>query len=124
MRIKTYMDKILTLLDIRNEENKKTVEFVSSLIYSQFKELGRVVIGDFEQAILNAFDNDDFFVCTKKTLEYWTNIIQFTVGEAKEDILAKYLNKVVFSSYWSSEDQKNKTRIKSFTRVCFIIFSG
>lgn len=48
MRIKTYMDKILTLLDIRNEENKKTVEFVSSLIYSQFKELGRVVIGDFE----------------------------------------------------------------------------
>jgi len=70
------------------------------------------------------FENDDFFVCTKKTLDYWMDIIRYTVAQSKQDVLAMYLNKVVFSSYWSSEDYKNKTRIKSFSRVCFIIFSG
>ena len=124
MRIKVYMDRIMSLLAVRNEDNMHTIEFVTSLIHSQFKELGRVVIGDFEKSILEAFDNDDFFVCTKKTLGYWKDIIQLTIGESKEDILARYLNRVVFSSYWSSEDYKNKTRIKSFSRVCFIIFAG
>lgn len=100
------------------------MEFVSSLIYSQFKELGKLLIGDFEKGILDLLDNDDFFVCTKKTLGYWMDIIRYTVSQSKSDILAMYLNRVVFSSYWSSEDYKNKTRIKAFSRACFIIFSG
>ena len=124
MRIRLFMDKVFTLLAVRNEETKVMVEFVTSLINSQFKELGKIVVAEFEKNILELFDNDDFFVCTKKTLGAWMEIIQYTVGQSKEDILAKYLNRVVFSSYWSSEDYKNKTRIKSFSRVCFIIFSG
>lgn len=118
------MDKIFTLLQVRNEESHKTVEFISSLIHSQFKELGKLLIGEFERSILDIFENDDFFVCTKKTLGYWMDIIRYTVAQSKQDVLSMYLNKVVFSSYWSSEDYKNKTRIKSFSRVCFIIFSG
>jgi hypothetical protein len=124
MRIRIYMDKIFTLLDIRNEETKDVVQFVSGLIHSQYKELGRIVIGEYETSILQAFDNDDFFICTKKTLAYWMEIIQLTVSHAKEDILARYLSKVTFTTFWSSEDSKNKTRIKSFSRACFIIFSG
>jgi hypothetical protein len=124
MRIRIYMDKIFTLLDVRNSQTKETVQFVSGLIHAQFKELGRIVIGEYERSILEAFDNDDFFVCSRKTLAYWMEIIQLTVSNSKEDILAKYLNKVAFSSYWSSEDYKNKTRIKGFSRVCFIIFAG
>ena len=118
------MDEIVRLLQDRNLENKVIIEFVTSLLHSQFKELGRIVISDFESSVLQAFDNDDFFVCTKKTLSYWMEIIRLTCNESKNDILGNYLSRVVFSSYWSSEGYKNKTRIKGFSRVCFIIFSG
>lgn len=124
MRIRIYMDKIFSLLDIRNDETKDMVQFVSGLIHAQYKELGRIVIGEYEPSILHAFDNDDFFICTKKTLAYWMDIIQLTVSHSKEDILAKYLGKVAFTGFWTTEEHKNKTRIKSFSRVCFIIFSG
>jgi hypothetical protein len=124
MRIRLFMDKIFTLLAVRNEETMVMVGFVTSLIHSQFKELGKIVVAEFERNILELFDNDDFFICTKKTLGGWMEIIRYTVSQSREDILAKYLNRVVFSSYWSSEEHKNKTRIKSFSRVCFIIFSG
>ena len=118
------MEKIATVLEIRNDETLVMVEFVSSLINSQLSELRRIVIAELERSVLAAFDNDDFFICTNKTLKYWMQIIKCTVEDSKDDILARYLSKVAFTSYWSSEENKNKTRIKSFSRVCFIIFSG
>jgi len=38
--------------------------------------------------------------------------------------MSEYLNKVVFSSFFAGQGTKNKTRIKAFARVCFIIYSG
>jgi hypothetical protein len=100
------------------------LEFISSLLHSQFKELGKILVSEFESSILAIFENDDFFLCTKKTLSYWMKIIEWMISHSREDLMARYLNKVVFSSYWSSEGYKNKTRIKGFSRVCFIMFSG
>ena len=74
----------------------------------------KIVIGEFQISILDAFDNDDFFVCTKQTLAYWMEIIQLTVSLSKEDILSKYLSKVAFSSYWSRRCRGREQREFSY----------
>jgi len=50
--------------------------------------------------------------------------MDITITNCRDDILGDYLNKVYFTALFKSKDSENKIRIKSFERVCFIIYSG
>jgi hypothetical protein len=83
-------------------------------------------IRELKQKVLDIFNEDDFFICNANTLRYWANIIDWVVSLDKhsETYLA-YLQKVTLhSSYFSSESAENKRRIKSFERICFILYAG
>lgn len=57
-------------------------------------------------------------------MRLWSQIIENYLSEINPEILSNYLEKVNFSSLFSTKNTENKLRIKSFQRICFIIFSG
>lgn len=58
-------------------------------------------------------------------MKYWENIINWVVLLDKGDLFSEYLEKVTLQSYFFAKDNDdNKKRIKSFERICFVIFSG
>lgn len=74
---------------------------------------------------MDLFNREDFFNQNKYTLRYWTKIINWVVTNDKNDLFTEYLDKVTLqSSFFSKESEENKKRIKSFERICFVIFSG
>ena len=78
-----------------------------------------------KKQILDIFNREDFFICNRKTLKYWKKIINWVVMMDKHDLFNIYLEKVTLAtSFFSKEVEENKRRIKSFERICFIIFSG
>lgn len=81
-------------------------------------------MNQFKAQIFDIFECDDFFKCSKESLRKWSKIIDWTISESREDKMSEYLNKVVFSGLFVGQGTKNKTRIKAFARVCFIIYSG
>lgn len=76
--------------------------------------------------VLAIFNKDDFFICNTNTLNYWAKIIDWIVSMDKNnETYTEYLLKVsLSSSYFTSENTENKKRIKSFERICFILYSG
>lgn len=76
--------------------------------------------------MLHIFNKDDFFICNVNTLNYWSKIIDWIVSMDKNsETYYEYLDKVsLSSSYFTSESIENKKRIKSFERICFILYSG
>lgn len=79
-----------------------------------------------KSSIFKIFDKDDFFICNKNTLKYWAQIIDWIVSfENKNETFAEYLEKASLSnSYFTSATAEDKKRIKSFERICFILYSG
>lgn len=77
-------------------------------------------------SIFKIFDKDDFFICNKNTLRYWAQIIDWIVSlEKNNETFSYYLEKARLSnSYFTSATTENKNRIKSFERICFILYSG
>lgn len=76
--------------------------------------------------VLEIFNKDDFFICSSKTLHCWVRIIDMIIDNNKDhDIFSEYLEKVsLVSSIFSSYNLETKKKIKSFERICFILYAG
>ena len=77
-----------------------------------------------KKEILEVFNRDDFFDVSVKNLTIWSKIIDSFLDNTKVDILTDYLLNVNFSSFFGSRNHEFKKRIKSFQRVCFIVYCG
>lgn len=76
--------------------------------------------------VLEIFNKDDFFIVSSKTLHCWVRIIDLIVDNNKDhDIFTEYLDKVsLASSFFTGYGAETKKKIKSFERICFILFAG
>lgn len=101
-------------------------ECASEVLHNLLLNSRVVFIKPLRPSIIRIFDKDDFFICNKKTLIFWAQIIDWVVSSDKNnETFAEYLDKVsLSSSYFTSESSENKKRIKSFERICFILYSG
>ncbi len=81
---------------------------------------------EFRNDILGIFNKDDFFICSLKTLRCWTKIIDLIIDNNKDhNIFQEYLDKVsLSSSFFTSYTSETKKKIKSFERICFVLFAG
>ena len=97
---------------------------LSSLLILKLLQENKIFVVEFKNEIFEVFQSDSFFHSSKKTLRLWSQIMEFYLSEINPDILSNYLEKVNFSSVFSSKTTENKLRVKSFQRICYIIFSG
>lgn len=106
--------------------NSQFLESSSQLICSLLEKAPTLLIKDFKKNILETFNKDNFFSCNKITLRYWGKIIDWVITHDKSsDLFTEYLEKVGLSAgFFAREQTENKRKIKSFKRICFIIFSG
>jgi hypothetical protein len=65
-------------------------------------------------------------MCNVNTLKYWMKIIDWVCTMDKTyDTFNQYLDLVALStSFFSNQDADNKKRVKSFERICFLLYSG
>lgn len=98
----------------------------SSEIICYIMEQKQVFLREFRNDLLQIFNKDDFFICTRKTLQQWAKIVDLVIDNNKEmDIFIDYLSRVPSaSSFFSKETTETKKKIKSFERICFILYSG
>ena len=95
------------------------------MLHTLLDKAKAILMKAFRQPILDLFNKEDFFQMKIQTLRYWAKIINWVVTLDKTDLFSEYLEKVTLqSSFFSNESQENKKRIKSFERICFVIFSG
>ena len=120
------MEIILPVIEDKSNENMIYAESASEVLYYLLEQARIVFIKPLKTSIIRIFDNDDFFFCNKNTLDYWAKIIDWVVTmDKKNETFEEYLEKVsLSSSYFTSESTENKKRIKSFERICFILYSG
>ena len=81
---------------------------------------------EFRNDLLQIFNKDDFFICSRRTLQFWGRIVDLVIDNNKDiDIFIDYLRLVPSaSSFFSKETTENKKKIKSFERICFILYAG
>lgn len=129
-RCRSFMDNLFPLIGNRNpekdkkDENLNFVECSSEILAMVLSEKRHFLVRDMKKEIFDIFNMDQFFHCTPNTLKHWSRIMDITITNCRDDILGDYLNKVNFTALFKSRDSENKIRIKSFERVCFVIYSG
>lgn len=125
-RTREFMEPLFPVIEDKSEKNSLFLECASELLHSLLEKAPNLLIKEFKKSILDIFNKDNFFSQSKHTLKYWTKIIDKVVGCDKyTDLFGEYLSKITLSgSFFSKESTINNTRVKSFKRVCFIIFSG
>lgn len=123
-RTRAFMDNLFPLMIIRGYDNFSYVECASELLSLILSESRRFLVQELKKDIFEIYNYEGFFNCTINTLKYWSKIIDMTITNCKEDIFADYLNKVSFSSFFVRKTSENVIKIRSFERVCFIIYSG
>lgn len=98
----------------------------SSEIVCFFMEQKSLFAKEFRNDILQIFNRDDFFICTRRGLQYWLRIMNLVIENNKDiDIFLEYLSKVsLASSIFTKESSETKKKIKSFERICFILYAG
>ncbi|EGR31419.1 n-terminal domain protein [Ichthyophthirius multifiliis] len=123
IRIKECFEPLNILFNEKAQFQSKIVEFASKFLYNLVNN--QSLVKEFKKNILEIFNQDNFFSCSKRTLQYWGEIINIIINTEKNDLFMNYLNKVTLnSSFFSKEEKENKKRIKAFKRVCFLIFYG
>lgn len=123
-KVRSTVDNLFPLFT-KSNRNFMYAECASEVISCLFSKQGnKYMVRDLKREVFDVYNMDEFFRCTPNTLKSWAKIIDLTLTYSKEDILETYLHKVNFSSLFARRDVETKTRIKSFERVCFIIFSG
>lgn len=121
-----WIDIILPVIEDKSLSNMVFAECASEVLYDLLERARILFIKDLKAKVLQIFNKDDFFICNVNTLNYWSKIIDWIVAMDKNyETYFEYLNKVsLASSYFTSESHENKRRIKSFERICFILYSG
>lgn len=122
VRLRPLIEKLLGILRVRK---------ASSLIHQEISEIlviltiNRSFLGDFKQDLLDIFDSDEFFKCDVKTLKMWSKIIDQVLDFSKNTVIVdSYMRNIDFKGVFVFKDTENKKRMKSFLRICFIIYSG
>jgi len=102
------------------------LESCSELICGLLEKAPTLLIKDFRRGILETFNKDNFFACNKITLRFWGKIIDWVITHDKSsDLFMEYLDKVgLQAGFFAREGTENKRKIKSFKRICFVIFYG
>lgn len=79
---------------------------------------------EFNRDIVEAIDLPDFFDMSQKSLKIWSKFIYFSVEDIIGEVYTKYVSKVNFSNFFSfsSKSSQNNIWIKSFQRLCFLIY--
>ena len=110
----------------KSKESMIFAECASEVLHDLLNKAQILFIKPLRDSILKIFNEDDFFICNERTLKYWTDIIEWVISIDKHNqTYEEYLAKVnLSSSYFTSETTDNKNRIKSFERICFILYSG
>lgn len=122
---KTFLDPLFPIFENKSFHNQIYYECSLDLIYAVFAQAPQLYTKEFKKNILEIFNKDDFFSCNKQILRYWSKIINWIEEDPQNDLFSEYLSKVTLSSsFFSKEHTENKRRIKSFNRICFIIYSG
>jgi len=124
IRMKDFMEIIFPLMENKAPENQPFLECASELLYTQLESSRSFLVKEYKKNILDIFNGNDFFKCTKQTLKYWSKIIDWVVTMDKSDLFSEFLTKVSAFSFLYSRDSETKQKIKSFERICFIIYSG
>ena len=99
----------------------------AELLYSLIERNPQALVKEFKKQILQVFNSDAFFSCSKSTIKFMGKIVNLLVlhDVKSANMLQEYLDKVKLeTSFFSKESTENKKRIKSFKRICFIIWSG
>lgn len=122
-KIRIFFEKLWKVFIKRNKGDHLILEQTSELIFKLLVENPTFLI-EFKHEILEIFEGDEFFNCSIETLKIWSKILDRFLSENKLDLLDKYFEQVNFSSLFRTRMTENKLRIKSFQRICFILFSG
>lgn len=71
------MSLIFPLLDNKSNNNLIIVEASSELLYNLMKSSRDSLPKEFKKQILDIFNETDFFKCSRRTLKYWREIIDW-----------------------------------------------
>ncbi|KRX02740.1 Armadillo-type fold [Pseudocohnilembus persalinus] len=125
-RTKEYMEPLFTIIEDKSDKNQMFLQAASEVLHSLLSKAPNLMLKEFKKGILDIFNKDNFFNQSKQTMKYWSKIIDQVLSCDKlNDQFTEYLSKLTLTgSFFSKESTINNTRIKSFKRVCFIIFSG
>lgn len=80
-------------------------ECASEVLHRLLEEARVYFIKPLRASIFRIFDKDDFFICSKNTLRYWAQIIDWILSyEKNNETFVEYLSKVsLSSSYFGSQ---------------------
>ena len=125
-RTKQWIDEILPVVEDKAPENMVFAEAASEVLHDLLDKARSMFLRVLKPDLLKIFNKDDFFICNVPTLKYWSKIIDWVVNfDKNNETFSYYLEKVALStSYFSSGDGETKKRVKSFERICFILYSG
>ena len=124
-KLREYLVLLFPVVEDKTIENTAYAE-KSSEIICYIMEQKQLFLKEFRNDLLQIFNKDDFFICTRKTLQYWARIVDLVIDNNKDiDIFIDYLSRVPSaSSFFSKETTETKKKIKSFERICFILYAG
>jgi len=123
-RTKDFMDVVFPVMENKQPENQPYTECASELLEKLVGGSNTIVIKDFKKNILDIFDANDFFKCTRKSIRHWSKIIDAVMTNDKGDLFTEFLTKVASFGIIFNRDSDTKQKIKSFERICFVIYSG
>jgi len=125
VRTKEFMVIVFPLIENKSPENRHFAECASELLYYQLEDSRSFLVKDYKKNILDIFNGDDFFKCSKQTLKYWSKIIDWVVTMDRGDLFSEFMTKWANAfSFFYSQASGEKQKIKAFERICFIIYSG
>jgi hypothetical protein len=125
-RTKEWIDIIMPVIENKDTENMVFAESASEVIHDLLDKARSFFLKSLKPDLLKIFNKDDFFICNVNTLKYWMHIIDWvSTADKTYETFREYLNLVALStSFFSNQDTDNKKRVKSFERICFLLYSG
>jgi hypothetical protein len=88
--------------------------------------IGDLIVQEMKKTIIDYYNMNDFFKCTKATLKYWTIIVDRT-SDKSELMNELVLEKGFFAGFgemFTSNSAITHQRIKKLERLCFLIYAG
>lgn len=121
--LRDTLHAVIPILENKTAENRLFVESTSELLVTWLGTVKGELATQMRRSIMDVFMGNDFFRCTLQTLKYWKDLVAWC--SEGEDLLGSLLSKEgLFLGLFTGKAESMRQRIKSFERVCFIIFAG
>ena len=72
-------------IEDKTEDNMLFAESASEVLYDLLEKARTLFIKPLRLQILKIFNKNDFFICSRQTLNYWAKIIDWVVGIDKNN---------------------------------------